>query len=361
MARIVLLTEGKSNPTEAKTATGVLRYRGDEVVAILDSTSAGKTAEEVLGVGGSVPFVASLGEVEADTLLIGIAPAGGGLPESWRKIIRKAIKSGMDIVSGLHTFLGDDSEFRELAKKHRVKLQDVRRPPAGLTVARNLARETPCFRVHTVGHDCSVGKKIAAMELAIALRKRGQRAEFVATGQTGIMISGRGVAVDAVVSDFVSGAIEAEVLELQDREFLVIEGQGSLVHPMYSAVTLGLLHGCAPQAMVMVVDPRRTEIRHSGIPMPPIEDVIAAYERLASFITPSRVIAVAVNTAGFSPAEARDQVRGFEKRLGLPATDVIRYGCDPLVEAVLAAAASVPRDPPASRRKAARAARIART
>jgi uncharacterized NAD-dependent epimerase/dehydratase family protein len=341
MSRIVILTEGKSTPTDAKTAAGVLRYRGDEVVAILDSTCKGRTAGEVLGVDRNVPFVASLSEVkDADTLLIGIAPAGGGLPESWRGVIREAITRGLDVVSGLHLFLGDDPEFRELGAKHGVRLEDVRRPPPGLTVSRNLASKTATFRVHTVGHDCGVGKKVTALELAIALRKRGRRAEFVATGQTGIMISGRGIAVDAVVADFISGAIEAEVLELQDREFLLIEGQGSLIHPLYSGVTLGLLHGCAPQAMVMVLDPGRTEVRHSDLTQPPIEEVIEVYERLASFIVPSRVIAVALNTADYSDGEARDLVRSYRERLGLPATDVLRYGCEPIVEAILEAAAS---------------------
>jgi uncharacterized NAD-dependent epimerase/dehydratase family protein len=339
MSRIVILTEGRSNPTDAKTATGVIRYRTDEVVAILDSAYAGRQAEEVLGVGGAIPFVGSLGEVEADTLLIGIAPAGGGLPPAWRATISEALRRGMNLVSGLHFFLADDPEFRELAARHGAKIHDVRRPPPGITVSRNLARHAACFRVHTIGHDCSVGKMLAAIEITAALKRRGRRAEFVATGQTGIMISGWGVPIDAVVSDFVAGAIESLVLEHEDQEFLLIEGQGSLIHPLYSGVTLGLLHGCAPQAMVMVYDPTRTDVRHCDMPMPPLEEVIEIYERLANVIAPSRVVALAVNASKLTAAEADAEVRRARERYGLPAADVLRHGSEAIVEAVLAARA----------------------
>ena len=139
MSRIVILTEGKSNPTDAKTATGVLRYRTDEIVAILDPALVGTTAGEQLGVGGDIPFIASVADVDADTLLIGIAPAGGGFPEGWRALLREAIERGMNIVSGLHAFIGDDPEFRDLAVERGVTIHDVRKPPAGLPVSRNLA------------------------------------------------------------------------------------------------------------------------------------------------------------------------------------------------------------------------------
>jgi uncharacterized NAD-dependent epimerase/dehydratase family protein len=336
MPRIVILTEGKSTPDDAKTATGLLRYRPGDVAAVLDSTRAGKTAGEVLGTGGDIPIVAKLGAVKADTLLIGIAPAGGKLPRPWRAVIREAIARGMDVVSGLHYFLNEDPEFAALAKKHRVRLTDVRQPPAGLTVSKDLARNLRCHRVHTVGHDCSVGKMVASLELANALGRRGRRAEFVATGQTGIMISGWGVCVDRVISDFVAGAIEAQVLAHQDAEFLLVEGQGSLIHPLYSGVTLGLLHGCAPQTMVMVYDPTRKRIKHTEQTMPPLAEVIRLYEDMASIMTPSKVAAVAANTYRLSQAEAEKAVRRTEDQLGIPVADVIREGSDRLVDALLA-------------------------
>lgn len=338
MPRILILTEGKTNPTDAKTATGVIRYRPEAVAGILDSTLAGKTCGEVLGVGGDLPVVGSIGDVDADTLLIGIAPSGGRLPESWRRVVREAIERGMEIVSGLHTFLGNDPEFAALARKHGVAIHDVRRPPADLTVSKNAARLSPTFRVHTVGHDCSVGKMLVALEIDRALRNRGRSSRFIASGQTGIMIAGSGVAVDAVVSDFVAGAIEREVLANEDADFLLVEGQGSLIHPMYSGVTLGLLHGCAPQAMVMCLDATRTEVRHCDMPMVSTEIVIDLYERLARVLVPSsRVIGIAINTSRLSEARAEEELERTHQSTGLPVTDVIRYGSEPLVAAVLAA------------------------
>jgi uncharacterized NAD-dependent epimerase/dehydratase family protein len=337
MPRIVILTEGKSTPYEAKTATGILRYRLRDVAAILDSTRAGRKAGEVLGVGGDVPFIARLAEArDADTLLIGIAPAGGDLPQSWRALVREAIERGMSIVSGLHFFVGDDPEFRELAARRGVEIHDLRKPAASITVAKDQARRLRTHRVHTVGHDCSVGKMVASLEITRALRERGRRAEFVATGQTGILIAGRGVPVDHVLSDFVAGAIEAEILAHQEEEFLVVEGQGSLVHPLYSGVTLSLLHGCAPQTMVMVFDPTRATVRNTDLPMPPLAQLIRIYEDIASLLTPSRVVAVAANTYALGADEAERAVKETEDELGIPTADVIRHGPERLAEAVLA-------------------------
>jgi uncharacterized NAD-dependent epimerase/dehydratase family protein len=336
MPRMVILTEGKSTPDDAKTATGLLRYRPSDVVAVLDSKKAGRKTGEVLGVGGEIPFVARLAEVEADTLVIGIAPAGGKLPREWRAIIREAIERGMDIVSGLHYFVSEDPEFVELAERHGVKLHDVRKPPPELTVSKNAAKDSPCHRIHTVGHDCSVGKMVAALELSNALRARGHAAEFVATGQTGIMISGWGSPVDRVISDFVAGAIEEQVLAHQDQEFLLIEGQGSLFHPMYSGVTLSLLHGCAPQSMVMVFDPTRKFIKHTRHPMPPLSEVVRIYEEMASIITPSKVVALAANTYKLSGKEADRAVKKTEDDLGLVTADLILHGSQRIVDAILA-------------------------
>ncbi|MGH7378202.1 MAG: DUF1611 domain-containing protein [Candidatus Methylomirabilales bacterium] len=334
--RVIILTEGKSNPHDAKTATGVIRYRAEEVVAVLDSTQKGRTAGEVFGVGGSIPFIGKLGELEADTLLIGIAPAGGGLPPEWRPVLREAIERRMELVSGLHYFLGDDPELGPLARARGASILDVRRPPPDVTVSANLAKDLPCFRVHTVGNDCNVGKMLTSIEVARGLQARGKRAEFVATGQTGIMISGWGMPIDRVVSDFVAGAIERLMIERRDAEYLLIEGQGSLIHPLFSGVTLGLLHGCAPQAMILCYEAGRAEVRHANMAMPPLAEVLRIYETMASVIRPSRVIGIAVNTRALSPADADKEVNSAEDRHGLPATDVIRFGAEKLVAATLA-------------------------
>ncbi len=335
MPTLVILTEGQSNPMAAKTATGVLRYRGEDVVALLDSTNAGKTCGAVLGVGGETPIVGSLDDVEADALLIGIAPAGGALPESWREVIRTAIGRGMDVISGLHTFLSDDDEFASLAAKQGVRLDDVRRPDPEISVARDLVRSSRPHRVHTVGHDCGVGKMLIAIELDRALREAGRRSEFIATGQTGIMITGSGVPIDRVVSDFVAGAIEAEILARDEAEFLVIEGQGSISHPLYSGVTLGLLHGCAPQTLILAFDPTRTTIKSTTMPIRPLGELISVYEAAAGFLCPSKIVGLAANTSTLDADDARRTMARTEDELGLPVVDVIRDGTERLRDAVL--------------------------
>ena len=335
LERVIILTEGNTSPLTAKTATGVLRYRPDNVVALLDSTCAGKTCQEVLDFGGDTPIVASLDDVDASTLMIGISPSGGKLPESWRETIRSAIRKGMSIVSGLHYFLSEDEEFKELAKAHKTEIHDVRRPPPNVSVAKDLVRLSPCHRVHTVGHDCSVGKMVASLEINRGISKRGYRTEFVATGQTGIMISGWGVPADRVISDFVAGAVEDQILAHDDKEFLLVEGQGSLVHPLYSAVTLGLLHGCAPQTMVLVFEPIRKIVKSSQLPMPPLDKVITAFEHLANILCPSKVVALAANTSRMSTDDAERAMREAEEKYGLPTADVFRHGPDRIVDAIL--------------------------
>jgi len=333
--RYVLLTEGNTHPVPAKTAVAMLRYRREDVVALLDSQNAGRTAESCLGLGGALPVIGKLAEVEADGLVIGTAPAGGRLPPDMRQAVRDAVTRGMEVVSGLHELLGDDPELRALAERHGGTLRDLRRLPAELTLGQNRARHTGCLRVHTVGHDGAVGKMTVAVELARALRERARDARFLASGQTGILLAGDGVAIDAVPADFVSGAIEAHVLAQRDAEILVIEGQGSLVHPQFSAGTLGLLHGCAPDAMILCLDATRRAIRNcEADPIPPPEFFVELYERMAALIHPSRVVGVAVKTADLGEAAARAALREAEVRTGLPAADVLRFGVGPLVEAV---------------------------
>src|SRR5262245_40591690 len=206
--RIIILTEGHTEPHAGKTASCIIRYRGDDVVALLDSTQAGKTSGDLLGVG-KVPIVSQLDDVpEANTLLLGIAPPGGKIPPPWRKVILDAIsRRKMDVISGLHDFLGDDPEFSAAARASGATLVDVRKNTEK-TIARRVGLRADCLRVATVGHDCSIGKMLVAVEITNALKKRGERAKFIATGQTGIMIEGDGLPVDCVVADFVSGAAE---------------------------------------------------------------------------------------------------------------------------------------------------------
>lgn len=334
--RIVILTEGHTDPLTAKTASSVLRYRAAEVVGLLDSTEAGKTSHELLGIGGDTPVVASLGDTPtADTLLIGIAPMGGKLPAAWKAIVLEAIGRGMNIVSGLHEFISNDSDMRQAAEAKGVEIQDVRKNDEHEVSHRKDIRED-CLRIHTVGQDCSVGKMIASIEVARELTRMGQDAKFVATGQTGIMIEGDGCPVDCVVSDFVNGAVEKLVLSNQHHDILLFEGQGSLAHPRYSAVTAGLLHGCLPHGMIMVYEAGRESV--NGMPhvaLRSLPQLIKAYECLASLHMPSEVIGVAMNGRLLTDEQAIDERERISQELGLTVCDVFRDGARPLADEVL--------------------------
>lgn len=336
--RMVVLTEGQLGVLESKTANSLIRYCPDEVVAVLDSRYAGEDIERILGIGRGIPIVASIAEalsLQPTMLVIGVAPVGGGLDTSWRPHICAAIEAGMDIVAGLHYYLSSDPEISSLAREKGVRLFDVRRPPNDIPVASGRARETRAKRILTVGSDCSSGKMATALEITRAARKRGIDAEFVATGQTGIMISGWGIAIDRVVSDFVAGAAERLALQAGDHEWAVIEGQGSITHPGYSAVTLGLVHGAAPDVMIFCHQPGRTRVRHfERFALPSCAEQIRVYEEMARFVHPSRVVALSLNTFKLSDADAKQVLIEYEKEIGLPATDPIRFGADKLVDAI---------------------------
>lgn len=335
--RIVILTEGRTIPTSAKTASCVIRYKPNEVVALLDSTQAGRTSGELLGVGGSIPVVAKLADAPpANTLLIGIAPAGGKLPDAWRKVLLEAIDRGMSLWSGLHDFLSNDPELSAAAAKKGVEIHDVRKNNER-DVSNRLNLREDCLRIHTVGQDCSVGKMLASVELTLGLKQRGYDAKFIATGQTGIMVEGDGCPVDCVVSDFVNGATEKLILANQHHDILLIEGQGSLSHPRYSAVTLGLLHGCVPQGMILVYEAGRKNVHGMDyIPLPPLKKILEVNEMMASLAMPSKVIGIAMNSRLLTAEDAEAERERVRHELGLPVCDVIRHGPDELVDAIIA-------------------------
>jgi len=334
--RMIILTDGHNDLHTAKTARCVIRYRPEQVVAVLDRASAGKTCGEVMGTGGDIPLVASLADApRANTLLVGIAPPGGKIPADWRPIVIEAIGRGMTVVSGLHDFVTDDPEFRRAAEAHGTRLVDLRANDERDVASREGIRPE-CLRLHTVANDCSCGKMVVAVELAEGLKRAGVDARFVATGQTGIMIAGDGIPIDRVISDFVSGAAERLVLENQHHQAIVVEGQGSLVHPRYSGVTLGLLHGLMPDGLIYCYEMGRREIfGMEPIPLPPHRRVIDFYETAANLMHPCRVLGVAVNGQRFSDAEVAAECRRVEDELQLPTCDVIRHSPEKLVEAVL--------------------------
>ena len=337
--RTVILAEGFSgDPHYGKTMRGVLRYRRDDVVVIVDSSRAGETE-------AGVPIVADVDSALSfgpEVAIVGVATQGGRFPPAWRAILRRSIDAGLSIENGLHEMLGDDLELRPLADLAGVELRDLRRPPPGLDVATGANLEVDAQIVLTVGSDCAIGKMTVSLELDRVARERGHPSVFVPTGQTGIAIAGWGIAVDAVVADFVSGAAEQLVVEGRRRggELLWVEGQGSLVHPCYSGVTLGLYHGAVPHALVLCHRAGATEIEGSpGHPIPPLRELVELYERMALPRRPSRVVALALNTVGMDDGTARRAIAAASDETGLPAADPVREGADGLLDAVLAALA----------------------
>ncbi len=311
----------------AKTAVGLIRYRGAEVIGVLDSRAAGRTLGDVLGISHPAPVVATLAAglgLGPDTLLVGIAPRGGGLPQPWRAIIVEAIEAGLDVVSGLHVFLGDDPDLAGRAARREVALIDLRRPPAELMLPREAHVAPPHprpFVLLTVGSDCNVGKMTAAIEITRAARAAGIDAGFGATGQTGILIASGGIAVDRVIADFVAGATERLIDDLGPIEWAIVEGQGSLLHPAYSGVTLGLLHGARPDAMILCHHVGRTRIEGYGVPLPAPAELVRIHEEAARWVAPAPVVGFALNGYGAPPEALAAYAEHCRRETGLPAAD----------------------------------------
>ena len=338
--RIVILAEGKFSPLESKTANQAIRYLPDEVVAVIDSHQAGRTSEQVLGFGGSIPVVSDLRTShlnKPDTLLIGIAPAGGRLPESWRAIIIEAIASGLNIISGLHTYLSDDEEFLHYAKVKNVTLSDLRKVPREYEVIPQGSWKNRRAKVIlTVGTDCNVGKMTASLELHREFDRRRLESDFVATGQTGILLSGKGVAVDSIISDYVAGAIEHEIEKsiLNGNDYIHVEGQGSLTHQGYSGVTLGLLHGAMPDAMIMVHHPARHADDYD-FSIDNVKQLIELHETMIRPFKQSKIIGIAINTVMMTTQQIDAAKRELREQTGLPVANVLTSEVQILADALL--------------------------
>ncbi len=337
-AKLAIYAEGEFGKS-SKTAEGVIRYGKNPVVAVIDSLHRGKTVRDVTGIHSDVPIVGSINDclpLLPDALLLGTAWNGGELPPHWRPDILTAIDSGLDIISGLHDFLSDDAEIVLAAKKHESQLLDVRRSPDNLPVACGLALKVPAYIVLTVGSDCSVGKMTVSLELNKVAQARGKSSKFVATGQTGIMIVGEGIAIDRVIGDFMAGATEKMVVESGQHDYVFVEGQGSLVHPGFSGVTLALLHGSCPQALVLVHNPSRAKVKGTEFPITSYQKLIQIYEEMSSCMRPAKVVAIALNTHAMDEDSARAAIAQAEKETGLPATDAVRYGAGKIFDAIVA-------------------------
>ena len=338
--RLAILAEGFFSTSFAKTAIGVIRYSDDEVVCVIDSTKAGKSSDEVIGIGKGIPIVKDIYEAlkyNPTALLIGIAPLGGKLPEEWKEIIKVSLKSKLDIISGLHTFLSLDDEFSQLSNEYNCKIYDIRMPPKNLPIAGGKGFGIKPTVILTVGSDCDVGKMTVAVEIHKSLINLGKKSRFIATGQTGIMIEKYGYPIDAIVGDFMAGAIEELIINCeQDNDFIIVEGQGSLFHQGYSGVTLALLHGCAPDAMIFCHQPSRDKIGDPPFTeFPPLPRLIEIYEEAASWIKPAKVVGIALNTYKLSELQAKREIDRAEILTNLQADDVIRFNGNKLAKALV--------------------------
>jgi D-glutamate N-acetyltransferase len=333
--RYLLLAEGKSgDPHYGKTARGVMRYAPEKVVALLDTERAGET-EQDFPVVGTVDEGVALGPTAA---LVGVATAGGRFPPRFREQIEQCIAAGLDVENGLHEFLTNDARFVALAREHNVELRDLRKPPSDLNVPTGANLEVPARIVLTVGSDCAIGKMTVALELDREAKRRGIKSQFVPTGQTGIAIAGWGISVDAVVADFIAGAAERLVVEGHDRggELLLVEGQGSLIHPQYSGVTLGLYHGSAPHLLVLCHQAGERYVNEDErYPIPPLSQLVELHERMSLLSRPARVACVALNTRNLDEDAARAAVAAARAETGLPVGDPVRFGAGELVDALL--------------------------
>jgi uncharacterized NAD-dependent epimerase/dehydratase family protein len=324
----LLLVGDMENPANAKTAFGLrdwvpeacigqFRFHGRAVDLGLPQMTPGEAAAKGAG-----------------TLVIGIAPFGGRLPESWHSALIAALDAGLDLAAGLHQRLADLPDIARRAAERGRKIHDVRHSDGEFEVGTGLPR--PGRRLLTVGTDCAVGKKYAALALARSMATRGHRVDFRATGQTGILISGRGVAVDAVVADFVAGAAEALSPANAPEHWDIVEGQGSLFHPAYAGVTLGLVHGSQPDALVLCHDlSRKTLNGFPHMPVPSLEEAMPAYLAAARLTNAkARFVGVALNTSSVDAAQAQELLQATSERIGLQCVDPIRSGVDAIVEAL---------------------------
>lgn len=340
--RIVLLSDGQLGVFSSKTVASLLRYRADDVVAVIAEKHGGSSLREIFPIAPDIPIladVATAAALEPDALFVAISPVGGALSASMREQVTRALSCGIDIVSGLHTWLCTDEELVRIAAEHHARIFDVRRPPTGLRVAAARARAARCVRILTVGTDCNVGKMVAAIEIANAARRRGLDTRFIATGQTSIMISGGGVAVDGVISDFAAGAIEQVVLDAGDADVCVIEGQGGIAHAGFSGVTLSTIHGACPDALVLVHTAGRTCFRHDPRDaLPQLDALCNLYERTAALVHPAAVTGVALNCHDLSADARADAIERVSRETGRPVADVLDGGAELLLDAALEAA-----------------------
>ncbi len=337
----LLMHEGTDNPG-GKTGLSMLRYSPLDIVAVVDNQHPGKSVRAVTGIERDVPIVESVAAAmsyQPTVLAIGIAPSGGALPEPWYQEVKQAVAAGLCVVNGLHTPMSTGELSTHL--KPDQWIWDVRTEPTGLKIASAAAQSLPCRRVLPVGTDMAIGKMSTNLELHRLATQYGLRSKVIATGQTNLMLGDDGIPLDTIRVDFAAGAVEQQVVQYgQDHDILFIEGQGSLFHPG-STATLPLMRGTQPTHLIMVHRADQTHIRnHPNISLPSLTDAITVCETVTAaggcFI-PAKVVGIALNTYGLDTDAAKQAIEDSARETHLPCTDVIRFGAEPLLEAILSA------------------------
>lgn len=320
-----------------KMGFGLMRFSKHPIVCVIDSNYANKTVEEAVGLPYSIPVVGTIDEaiqLDAEILVLGIAPSGGRFPSEWDEPITHALKNGLSLINGLH----DDLNARFGQHLTSNQIWDVRKPKASYPIATAKAARLDNVRILMVGTDMAAGKMTAGLELYAALKKQGLNVGFVPTGQIGITLMGNGIPLDAIKVDQAAGAVEQAVLELANKDIVIIEGQGSLAHPG-STATLPLIRGSQPTHLILCHKAAHSHLRYpvSHIPIPPLDEFIELNESVAKVCgsqTKAKTLGIALNTIGLNDKEAQLKVEETAALTGLSTTDVVRFGAEPLVAAI---------------------------
>ncbi|MBN1115009.1 MAG: DUF1611 domain-containing protein [Oligoflexia bacterium] len=328
----------------------MLRYKPDKVFCLIDSRSRAQNASAMFGSGKDIPIYASISDVtgKVDTMVLCMVLPEGRVPDKWISEIILALKNNIDVINPLHV---NFSTVGEIANKFggtaenstpqitsfkntKGKIYNLRTVPDDLELMNYEVLKTRAVRVLTVGSDCNLGKMLTTIELDREAKRRGYNSDYIATGQISMLLKGSGMAIDRVISDFVPGAVERLILEKRDRDIVFIEGQGSIFQPIYSAVSMGLLHGSAPHKMIFCHLPSRKKIRYSNLDFPDMKTMIRLHEELASIVLKSRVTGISLNCHDMSDNEARDIIKMTQDLTGLPCTDPVKFGVEDLADSI---------------------------
>ncbi|MBD1262860.1 DUF1611 domain-containing protein [Maribacter polysiphoniae] len=332
--KLAIYMEGNLDSIYAKMGYGVMRYSENPIVCVIDSDYSGKTVNEVIDQPFAIPIVASVEkaiEMGAEVMVLGLAPTGGKLPVTWVQDVEKALTMGMSLVNGLHDLLAERFAHLLHADKPEQVIWDVRKPVTDYAIARARASALTNKRVLMIGTDMAVGKMTAGLEVYKWIKEQGISTDFIATGQIGITVTGKGIPLDAIKVDQACGAVEHLVLGAKDKDIVFIEGQGSLLHPG-STATLPLMRGCCPTHLILCHRGEMTTLRDvTDITIPPLNEVIKLNEAVANAcgsFPKAKTVGIAVNTSKLSESEALQLIEEIEKETGLPVTDVVRFGAE---------------------------------